>query len=834
MSNTNITTTTDTTTVTVTENVVEIELNNVGVQGTPGLSGVVSVVSPITNVGSAGSAIVGINQALLSITKSQVSDFTSGTVTSASTAQQAGTAVYAVNSGTAVYATTSGTATYANAAEQTLYLVRNNTGTTILKGTLLAASGAEPSGRIDVEPFVVTGLQDSELRVMGVATANISNGVNGTVMSFGTLTGVDTRGNFPSALAVGDETWAEGDILFAHPTVAGKLTKVRPQHDLAVAFITVRNATAGQIAIRIVPGNFHLEWLHDVSITSPTNNQVLTYDSASSLWVNANNTADGVTSITATAPLTGGTITSTGSIGLDQTALSITRSQVSDFTSGTVAQAGTATYAVNSGTAIYATNSGTAVFATTSGTATFATNSGTAVFATNAGTSVGVSGSAITQSQVVNLVSDLAGKASLGANTFTGAQTVNAVINTNQYLNMTTAGNAGIAIGGFYRIRMTAGITEVLSGGASNPVLRVQGASGQTADLLQLQSSAATNLFTVTSNGTLLLGPLQSTSTGTFFSGANGRGQISSNDPASTVLTLRGATSQTAGLQLWQDSSANTLAQVTSGGSIQSSGNVTAGTLTAIGRLTVNTGAVGTVGAVVRGVSGQTADLLQVQDSAGTNYLTVNNAGSLLFGTNSGSFLSGANGRVNVQLSGDNIGVTVRGFSAQTASMLQLQNSAGNITANFTAPVNNVNRLNLGGTDLSATLGITVHASGGVGQVIRGAASQSANLQEWQSSGGSILSNITSSGVIRTTLSMQALGMQSVSDGSQSMAFSSNRNVQIGATTGVYGGGAGVVGITNATTVPTTNPSGGGILYVEAGALKFRGSSGTITTIANA
>lgn len=37
-----------------------------------------------------------------------------------------------------------------------------------------------------------------------------------------------------------------------------------------------------------------------------------------------------------------------------------------------------------------------------------------------------------------------------------------------------------------------------------------------------------------------------------------------------------------------------------------------------------------------------------------------------------------------------------------------------------------------------------------------------------------------------------------------------------------------------AATVPTANPTGGGVLYVEAGALKYRGSSGTVTTIANA
>jgi hypothetical protein len=49
------------------------------------------------------------------------------------------------------------------------------------------------------------------------------------------------------------------------------------------------------------------------------------------------------------------------------------------------------------------------------------------------------------------------------------------------------------------------------------------------------------------------------------------------------------------------------------------------------------------------------------------------------------------------------------------------------------------------------------------------------------------------------------------------------------------GGGTGaVIGLSNATVVPTTNPVGGGVLYAQAGALKWRGSSGTTTTIAPA
>lgn len=63
--------------------------------------------------------------------------------------------------------------------------------------------------------------------------------------------------------------------------------------------------------------------------------------------------------------------------------------------------------------------------------------------------------------------------------------------------------------------------------------------------------------------------------------------------------------------------------------------------------------------------------------------------------------------------------------------------------------------------------------------------------------------------------------------------ISQNRNVAFFAASS-YGSGNGVMFLGNANTVPSANPTGGGILYVEAGALKYRGSAGTITTIANA
>ena len=49
-----------------------------------------------------------------------------------------------------------------------------------------------------------------------------------------------------------------------------------------------------------------------------------------------------------------------------------------------------------------------------------------------------------------------------------------------------------------------------------------------------------------------------------------------------------------------------------------------------------------------------------------------------------------------------------------------------------------------------------------------------------------------------------------------------------------FGGGKGVIVIANASVAPSVNLAGAGILYVEDGALKYRGSNGTVTVIAPA
>jgi hypothetical protein len=172
--------------------------------------------------------------------------------------------------------------------QEIFYEIRNQTTSSILNGTSLYANGVTAgSGRITAAPFVADGTTE-EARYLGLATENISTGVNGFVTHFGYVRGLDTRGDFPSSIAVGDELWSVGDILYAHPTVPGKLTIFPPKDKIYVAFIIIRHQSTGVLFVR--PSSFgHLDDLHDVDINtgSLSSGDLLLYDSGSDYWINS-------------------------------------------------------------------------------------------------------------------------------------------------------------------------------------------------------------------------------------------------------------------------------------------------------------------------------------------------------------------------------------------------------------------------------------------------------------------------------------------------------------------------------------------------------------------
>jgi hypothetical protein len=132
--------------------------------------------------------------------------------------------------------------------QEQYYNVRNLTGNTITNGTVVRFSGAQMNGtaRILVEPFLADGTYPN-LYVVGVATQDIANNSDGFVTSFGKVRDIDTTGNTVS------EVWSTGDILYANPSIAGALTKVKPTAPNNVnplAAVLRVDATQGEIFVR--------------------------------------------------------------------------------------------------------------------------------------------------------------------------------------------------------------------------------------------------------------------------------------------------------------------------------------------------------------------------------------------------------------------------------------------------------------------------------------------------------------------------------------------------------------------------------------------------------
>jgi len=66
----------------------------------------------------------------------------------------------------------------------------------------------------------------------------------------------------------------------------------------------------------------------------------------------------------------------------------------------------------------------------------------------------------------------------------------------------------------------------------------------------------------------------------------------------------------------------------------------------------------------------------------------------------------------------------------------------------------------------------------------------------------------------------------------QETAYYTGNGIMVGGSSAQFGGGSvGIIGITNATTIPNTNPTGGIVMYVEGDVLKYRKPDGTIVTL---
>ena len=180
--------------------------------------------------------------------------------------------------------------------------VHNHTGGTLPAGMFVMFAGVnEPEpGHEDHAPTVVPYLANAEyppLYTVGVLTENIANSETGRATTFGKVRELDTTGT-----AVG-ETWQLGDLLWAHPTIPGALTRVQPTApNLAVSVAAVLHvdATNGVLLVRptIFPRLHYGTFSSNTEQTAAQTNTpyAVTFDTTGigcgHIQINPNNTAN--------------------------------------------------------------------------------------------------------------------------------------------------------------------------------------------------------------------------------------------------------------------------------------------------------------------------------------------------------------------------------------------------------------------------------------------------------------------------------------------------------------------------------------------------------------
>jgi len=245
----------------------------------------------------------------------------------------------------------------------------------------------------------------------------------------------------------------------------------------------------------------------------------------------------------------------------------------------------------------------------------------------------------------------------------------------------------------------------------------------------------------------------------------------------------------------------------------------------------LTTGAAGTKGLTIKLAASPTANAFEVQDSASAVLAQITQAGAAALRASIGSQ---ADGLYVPWKSGDtHATVTIGSATAgnnQNAIFAQSDSGAG-VRAQSASGVAFYGIVSDAGTSNQAKLFTLTHRTSGTPGANFGASFElAANSSTAADRTLGFVAGFWTDPTDATRTS--AIAIQTINSGvlAERLRISGNGNIGINVQS-AFGSGVGVIGIANAATVPSTNPTGGGVLYCEGGALKYRGSGGTVTVL---
>jgi hypothetical protein len=189
--------------------------------------------------------------------------------------------------------------------QESVITVKNATGNTITKGTVVYINGAQ--GQMPTVALADADTEATSSKTFGFAAEQILNDGEGFVVTEGVLRGVNTA------------SFTEGGAIWLSST-AGQYTQTipaEPAHSVFLGYAVKAHASAGEVIVKIQNG-YELTELHGVVIEETlADNEVLAYDSTSGLWKNQTAEEAGVANLsgaTFTGNVAGTNISVTGNV----------------------------------------------------------------------------------------------------------------------------------------------------------------------------------------------------------------------------------------------------------------------------------------------------------------------------------------------------------------------------------------------------------------------------------------------------------------------------------------------------------------------------------------
>jgi len=308
-------------------------------------------------------------------------------------------------------------------------------------------------------------------------------------------------------------------------------------------------------------------------------------------------------------------------------------------------------------------------------------------------------------------------------------------------------------------------------------------------------------------------------------------------------LVVYALASQAANLQEWRTPSGSQ-ARISPTGQIATATNLAVGatSITNLNQFQVSTTAATQLGAVIKSATNQTADLAQYQ-SSGATVLGGRNANAQAFTGSTVPVFTAVGGTIQSIAATTNPLITMAStHGLAVGDLVQIAGTTGgtyNGTNLYVSAVPSTTTFNIisgltvgqasaaGTVALPAQKSITARSAGTIPLLVKGATSQASDYLQIQNSAGTVVSRINVGGQI------QASTIAST-DGASAITLAGTRSIQVGSATADVAGGQGVIGITNRQAAPSGNPTTGGVLFAESGALKYLGTSGSAATIINA